>query len=131
LHRHVLIVLFLSTLLTACSNNPYPEGKKLYQQKCQNCHGADGNGIEKLMPPLNNSHWMANHQDKLPCIIKLGMGGKITVNGTDYNRQMPANEKLTEFEIANIINYINHAWDNDLPFRSPEWVQEKLNNCKE
>ncbi len=74
---------------------------------------------------------MANHQDKLPCIIQFGMDGEITVNGTEYDRKMPANEKLTEFEIANIINYINHAWDNDLPFRSPEWVQEKLNNCEE
>ncbi len=82
------------------------------------------------MPPLNRADYLVNNQDKLPCIIKYGMDGKIVVNDTVYNRHMPGNEELTEFEIANIINYINHAWDNELPFRSPKWVNNQLANCE-
>ena len=36
----------------------YPRGAALFQSVCQTCHGADGNGVASLAPPLNNSEWV-------------------------------------------------------------------------
>src|SRR5690606_33487929 len=36
----------------------YSRGVSIFKSTCQPCHGADGNGIESLAPPLNNSNWV-------------------------------------------------------------------------
>ena len=38
--------------------------------------------------------------------------------------------QLTDVEIANIINYINHEWGNDNGYTTIKQVQAQLEECK-
>ena len=38
--------------------------------------------------------------------------------------------QLTEFEIANIINYIHHSWENNLEFVKIDEVRATLAACE-
>ncbi len=50
------------------------------------------------------------------------------VNGKTYNHEMPGNKELSEFQIVNIVNYINQAWGNDYGSITVEdsrrWLEE-------
>lgn len=107
--------LFLAIIIAAisCGKTDYRQGKALFTQHCANCHFDTGKGLGVLIPPLANSDWLKNNQNQLACIIRNGLEGEIVVNDTTYNQVMPGNINLTEFQITNLINYINHAWGND------------------
>jgi mono/diheme cytochrome c family protein len=116
-------------VVNGCDENPYPQGKVLYENFCANCHMEDGTGLKTLIPPLAGADFLAKHQEKLPCIIRKGMKGEIVVNDETYNNEMPGSPALTEFEITNVINYINHAWGNDYGVVKHLSVREALEEC--
>ena len=101
----------------------------MYENFCVNCHMEDGTGLPGNIPPLVGADYLTQRADQLPCIIRHGVSGELVVNGQTYNAQMPANPQLTDVEIANIINYINHAWGNDNGYTSVKTVQEYLTAC--
>lgn len=86
------------------------EGKILYENYCANCHQKDGVGLGKLIPPLFESDYMLEDIGRTARIIKYGQEGEILVNGQTYNQAMPANPKLTNLEIAQIMTYIYNIW---------------------
>ena len=90
---------------------------------------ADGTGLGGNIPPLAQADYLEQQQDQLACIIRHGMEGAIEVNGKTYTEAMPGVEALSEFQIANIINYINHAWGNDYGFVKVEDIRAELENC--
>jgi len=106
------------------------QGKTLYETHCSSCHMEQGQGLAQLIPPISKSDWIANNADKLACIIRYGQQGAIVVNGISYNQPMPANPKLTDIELHNLINYIAQNFGNKTPKRSLEQVQRDLSNCK-
>jgi mono/diheme cytochrome c family protein len=131
-------VLILATmiLLTACqsteelkSEQYFVEGYQLYTTHCSNCHQADGKGMANLYPPLAGSPALAN-KSLISCVIKYGMKDSILVNGKVFNRPMPANPKLTEIEIAEIVSFVSMKWGKDSTYTKIETVQEALRNCK-
>ena len=103
-------------------------GRMIYLDKCSNCHQENGNGLGKLYPPLNKSDFLMNEPAKVACLIKYGLRGEITVNGTVYNQEMPNNIKITPVEIAQLITYMTHSWDNkkNRVFVSKERVKKEL-----
>jgi len=117
-------------LPTSCDSNPYKQGQLLYENYCQNCHQENGEALLGLIPPLKNSDYLQNHQAELPCIIRHGLVGEIMVNGLPYNHEMPENDKFSEIEIANIINFVNHQWGNDYGYVSYDAVRETLKKCE-
>ena len=86
------------------------EGKILYENYCANCHQKDGTGLGKLIPPLFESDYMLEDMGRTARIIKYGQEGEIKVNGQIYNQAMPANPKLTNLEIAQIMSYLYNIW---------------------
>lgn len=88
------------------------EGKILYENLCANCHQKDGSGLGKLIPPLFESDYMLEDIGRTARIIKFGQEGEIIVNGQIYNQPMPANPRLTDMEIAQIITYLYNIWGN-------------------
>jgi cytochrome c551 len=86
------------------------EGKILYENYCANCHQKDGTGLGKLIPPLFESDYMLEDIGRTAQIIKYGQNGEITVNGQVYDQAMPANPKLTNLEIAQIMTYLYNIW---------------------
>ncbi len=105
------------------------QGEFLYNKYCENCHMANGEGLAELYPPLNKSDYLVSHRNELACQIRHGLKGPIIVNGIEYDMAMPANQKLTEVEINNILNYIYSAWDNKLPASNVEEVKQQLSIC--
>ncbi|HEX9509378.1 MAG TPA: c-type cytochrome [Puia sp.] len=98
----------------------YPKGATLFQSVCQTCHGAGGNGITALAPPLNGSNWVQGDKNKLIPIVLYGLTGPVKIAGKIYkspeiNGDMPgigANASLSDEDIAQVLNFIRNAWNN-------------------
>lgn len=102
------------TKLSQKETQYFSHGKRLYESYCSNCHMDDGKGLGKLIPPLAKSDYLKNHRSDLPIILKFGLNGPITVNGTDFNQPMPANPKLTDLEVVEILTFVGNSWGNEL-----------------
>jgi hypothetical protein len=89
----------------------------------------DGSGLVKVNPPLANSDYLRDHQAEIACIIRNGQYDSIVVNGIYYYQEMIAFPKLSDVEITNVINYINHAWGNDYGERTITEVKSYLAPC--
>ncbi len=85
-------------------------GKTLYENHCANCHQSDGEGLGKLIPPLRDADYFKESIHRTAWIIRNGQQGEITVNGIQYNQEMPANPRLTPLEIAQITTYLYNIW---------------------
>lgn len=114
--------------ITSCYTEQYVQGKRLYAAHCENCHMEDGNGLAKLIPPLANSDYLKNNQDKVACILRNGQNGIVEVNGITYDQEMPG-KKYTAVQITNITNYINNAWGNDYGVVKLEECTKSINTC--
>ena len=120
----------LSTLYACSEKTNYPEGKQLYDSHCASCHGKQGEGLESLIPPLAAADMLQNNSASVACWIRKGLVGKILVNGKEFENAMPPNERLSNTEITNIINYVQNAWGNKHKFITLEEVNQVLKNCK-
>lgn len=105
------------------------QGKILYSNHCENCHQEDGSGLGRVIPPLKKADYMLENMARTACIIKQGMEGTIVVNGEEYNQPMPANEELTDIEIAQIMTYIGNSWSNEAGYYPVTKVSELLKSC--
>ncbi|MEL6655097.1 MAG: cytochrome c [Bacteroidota bacterium] len=133
--RWITIILLLTSmsiagLMLGCQQEPYQQGKVLYSLHCENCHMANGTGLRGNIPPLAGADYLKREQAQISCIIRNGQAGEIIVNGVTYDEPMPGVAELSDFQIANIINYINHAWGNDYGFVKVEDIRQELENCK-
>ena len=133
--KPAIFVVFVATML-ACksaaelkSEQYFVEGYQLYTTNCANCHQADGKGMANLYPPLVNSSILKD-KSAIACIIRNGMKGTILVNGKEFSRPMPANPKLTEIEIAELVSFVRMKWGKDSVYTPIETVQAALKNCK-
>lgn len=90
-------------------------GKEIYTTYCQNCHMMDGNGMSGAFPPLAKADYLKNSVDTLIDVILKGQSGEITVNSIKYNVQMPAQNYLTDEQIADVLNYTRNSWGNKYP----------------
>ncbi|MCB0564226.1 MAG: cytochrome c [Phaeodactylibacter sp.] len=127
----ILFLFLLSFFLFDCESQPHRQGQILYQNFCANCHMDDGSGLAGNIPPLAQSDYVSQNQGQLACIIRNGMEGQVVVNGKTYQNPMAGIPQLSEFEIANILNYINQAWENDYGYLPLKTVRENLERCKQ
>jgi cbb3-type cytochrome c oxidase subunit III len=88
-------------------------GQKVYTTNCSSCHQANGKGQPGVFPPLAGNTVVTGDPTKVIGIVKNGLSGKITVNGTTYNGQMPAwKATLSNNDIAAVITYVRSAFGN-------------------
>lgn len=104
-------------------------GQKLYVTHCQNCHGAKGEGLGKLYPPLTDIHFLQENRSQLACIVKNGMSGEIKVNNTIYNQQMPGVPQLSAVDIAYVLTYVTTYFGDSKTHFKKEEIEEFLKNC--
>jgi mono/diheme cytochrome c family protein len=107
----------------------YNNGKRLYVNHCSNCHQKDGSGLVRLYPPIQNSDYFILDFDRTICIIKNGLEGEIFVNSISFNQPMPANDKLTHLEIAELVTYLYSTWGDEHRMVQVEEVSKILNKC--
>ena len=86
-------------------------GKEIYADFCMQCHGANGKGGGKRIPPLDGSDWLSKKRNESIAAVKYGQSGEITVNGIKYKNAMPA-MGLTDQEVADVMNYVMSTWSN-------------------
>lgn len=99
----------------------FPKGAVLFNSVCQACHGADGNGISSLAPPLNQSEWVTGNKDKLIAIVLFGLTGPVNVDGHLYTTpeisgEMPGiggNKDISDEEVAQMLSFIRKSWLNN------------------
>ena len=88
-------------------------GSELYSDLCITCHLPAGEGVEGIYPPLAKSDFLVKEPIKSIKAVKYGMKGEILVNGTIYNNVM-TNPGLTNKEVADVMNFVNHSWGNSI-----------------
>jgi mono/diheme cytochrome c family protein len=90
------------------------QGKKVYEQVCGICHGADGLGKPGLAPPLAASEWVnAAGHNRLAHIPLAGISGPVTVGGKGWNLSMAAmGAALSDADLAAVLTYIRSSWGN-------------------
>lgn len=130
----IILLLCIGTL-TSCEsdeqiefNRYYSLGSSVYQSRCQNCHGAKGEGLQALIPPLNDQDFFKMHTDQLSCLIQNGMKGKITVNNKLFEGEMPAAD-LPSIQIAGVLTYITNSFGNKAGTVKIEAVENSLKTC--
>ncbi|MGN6180684.1 MAG: c-type cytochrome [Mucilaginibacter sp.] len=131
------ICLLLAVLIYSCQNEKsieykrmYTEGSEVYQTYCQNCHGNKGEGLAALIPPLTDITALKSNPTSLPCAVKFGLKGKITVSGKQFDSNMPASSELTPIQIAQVAIYVSNSFGNKNGFTSEDEVVKALNACK-
>jgi mono/diheme cytochrome c family protein len=132
-----VICFILAILVYSCQTDAditfgryYSIGSVIYQGKCQNCHGKDGQGLSALMPPLTDSTYLKANKSQLACFIKYGMQNKVViVNKKAFEGDMPAQD-LAPIEIAEVLTYVGNSFGNNLGLITGEQVEADLKNCK-
>ncbi len=111
-----IYLLTLSLFLFSCQSQEkikleqyYIGGKEIYEQNCANCHQKNGKGLQNLYPQIAGSDYLKD-KSKVILAIKYGLAGEIIVNGKKYNQPMPANNQLTNLDIAEVVTYIYNEW---------------------
>lgn len=104
-------------------------GETLYMENCAQCHGNGGEGLRKLIPPLAGTDYIPAHLQELPCLIRYGLKGEITVNGQAYNQPMPGYADMEADEVKAIIDYMLVTWYPDAEKPSQAKVTEAMDDC--
>jgi len=133
----ILSLVFGLSLLFSCQSGLSVEtmqyatnGQKVYTTHCQNCHGANGEGLGKLYPPLTDTVFLNVNRDKLACIVKNGMTGEITVNGVKYNQEMPGVPQMNTTDIAYVLTYVTTYFGNSKTHFTKEEIEKYLAECE-
>ena len=92
-------------------NQSIVRGKAIYADHCASCHMEKGEGIEGNFPPLAKADYLTKFPEKSIAAVKLGMEGKITVNGKEFENMMP-NPGLENNQVADVMNYIRNSFGN-------------------
>jgi len=132
----LLFVSVITVMLFSCGDEHsvefdryYSSGSLIYQTQCQNCHGANGEGLQGLIPPLTDSIYLKNNKNQLACSIKYGLKGKLTIAGRQFEGAMPAND-LSPMDLAKVITYVTNSFGNKEGLVNITETQANLNNCK-
>lgn len=90
----------------------------------------DGSGLAALIPPLTDIEHLRNHIKRIPCSIKYGIEGPLTIAGIEYNETMPENISLTDTQISEILNYIFQVLNKSSLEITDIEVEEALSLCR-
>jgi len=130
------IVFLVIGVLVSCEsdrqiefNRYYSLGTAIYQSHCQNCHGARGEGLGGLIPPLTDSSFLRAKTGNLACLIKNGTKGSIKINNKIYDGEMLPID-LTPLEIAEVLTYVNNSFGNKSGIITSVSVEATLKECR-
>jgi mono/diheme cytochrome c family protein len=130
------LLLIIGIVVASCQSEEqlefaryYSDGSLTYQNKCQNCHGKNGEGLGGLIPPLTDTIYLKAHKKQIACIVKSGLGDTISVKHKTFAEKMPAVE-LSPVEIAGVLTYVTNSFGNKEGAFKVEEVEKHLKNCK-
>jgi mono/diheme cytochrome c family protein len=94
-------------------HDPRTVGLVIYRSTCAACHGAGGEGIENVAPPLNGSEYVEGPSARLAMILLNRLEGPIHIKGKLYqfNGSMPNfGNNFSEQQIADVIQYLHNSF---------------------
>ena len=132
-----LLLCCLASVLYSCQSEAeityaryYVNGKGVYENHCQSCHGKNGEGLKALYPPLTDTTFLKKNKDRLACMIKYGVSGKMVVGGREFDAEMPAETHLTDIDIAALITYITNSFGNKQGLYDAAQATGDLRDCR-
>lgn len=91
-------------------------GAGLFIDNCAGCHMADGGGISEVFPRFNGSSAIQAENPDSVIHIVLDGARVPTTSAKPAGFAMPAfGWKLTDQEVADVVNYIRNTWGNRAP----------------
>lgn len=107
-------------------------GRGLYMDNCIGCHMAHGEGLEHVFPRLKAS--ASIQAENASSLIQVVLTGDRMADPPvkPTGLAMPAfGAKLSDSEIADLLNYIRNAWGNQAPLVDSDDVAKVRNDVKE
>jgi nitrite reductase (NO-forming) len=101
-------------------------GQRTYNQVCLACHQPTGLGIPGAFPPLAGSDYLNADKLRAISVVLNGLTGPVTVNGQDFNSQMPL-LNLSDEDVANVLTFVYNSWENAGHVVTPEEVASQRN----
>lgn len=90
-----------------------PDGSVVFASNCTGCHGANGEGVGGVFPPVNGSSVVKGDKETLIKILLDGLHGPVLVSGKQYNSIMPAfGNLLSDTQVAAVLTYLRALPDN-------------------
>ena len=103
------------------------KGADFFASGCVNCHGAGGQGVGALGPPLADSPWVTQAPERLARIVLQGLMGPIEVAGTTWNSAMPGHKDYPGFDddtASGLLTYLRRSWGHSGRAIDPEFVAQ-------
>ncbi len=94
------------------------DGAQLYSQNCAGCHGANGEGIPGVFPPLVNNPRVQDEAYVIK-VTRQGISGPLEVSGQTYNGVMPAMPQISETDAKAIAVYVKGLGTTTPPTPEP------------
>ena len=111
------------TPLSSEQQKRFEAGKELFGASCAACHQPHGLGQEGLAPPLADSEWVLGPPQRLARIALHGVRGRITVEGQNYELDMPSFGVFDDDQLAAILTYIRREWGHHADPVDPQLVK--------
>jgi mono/diheme cytochrome c family protein len=87
-------------------------GQKVYLARCLTCHQVDGGGVQNMNPPLTGTPYVLGDKTRLIKIVLNGFNERVEILGDIYNNPMPAQNTLSDQEIADVLTYVRNSFGN-------------------
>jgi mono/diheme cytochrome c family protein len=97
----------------AYANQAFSDGRRIFDQRCAACHGAEGRGKLPHYPPLarNQSIGMSSAVNPIRMVLNGGYPPGTARNPMPYGMP-PFAQELSDNDIAAVVTYIRTAWGN-------------------
>ena len=105
----MVALLTICLIPSSCHVGTNAQGERIYLAKCANCHMEDGSGLGRQIPSLQSYDYSDQNLPKLYCVIRHGI--KADSIG-EIMQAMPAQPKMSEVEMLNLINYLREQFNN-------------------
>jgi len=102
-------------------------GKKLFNSICAACHQGSGQGKPHVFPPLAGSDYLNADKNRAIQLVIFGRQGQVTVNGMQFNNNMPS-FPLGDEDIANVLTYVYNSFGNSGLEVTPQEVKAQRAN---
>ena len=91
----------------------HARGSEIYAQQCAACHGKRGEGVAGIYPPLdgNGSVTEPSAADAVRSVLLGGFAPTTAGDPRPYSMP-PFAQRLSDDEVAAVVNYIRQSWSN-------------------
>ena len=120
----------IQTHLRGADRELFIKGKELYEREayCGTCHQEQGQGLASAgYPPLRQSKWVRENEDRLIKLTLKGIYGPMTVLNRDYKGLVPMTPfegLMNDEEIAAVLTFVRNRFGNRGSVIYPKKVEE-------